>query len=168
MLAPPTFKQSRETEICYSLFRTIRDRSPQLITWNELCDATGKDRDQIANNIHTALRRALNDDGLVIENDRDVGYRLRTDGEINGCGQRAIEHTRRVQRVGLKKMNCADMNRLTPEERATHNVRKSVLELGLLSSRPRTISNVNQMVIRKHNELDEREMVEAIRVALTR
>lgn len=166
MLKRPEFIQSRETQICYDLFREIRTREPPLITWNELCEATGKSRSQIRGAIQTAAKRALNDDGIVIESDHGIGYRLRVDNELMNSGQRAIERSRRIQRVGLKKMNCADMAKLSAEDRATHNVRKSVIELGLLISRPRTISSVNQMVLRKHNELDEQEMLQAVKNAL--
>jgi hypothetical protein len=54
-----------------------------------------------------------------------------------------------------------------PPRDATQH-RKSALELMLMASRPRTIDNVNQMVMRKHNQLDEQEMLVAIKEALSK
>lgn len=168
MLKSPEFKQSRETQIIYDLFREIRLRTPPLITWDELCEATGKTRAQIRGAINTAIRRCRNDDSLVIESDRSIGYRLRPDAEHSVSGQKAHERSRRILTIGKKKMECTDLTRLSADERASHHVHKSVLELALLPSRPRTINNVKQMVIRKHNELDEQEMLQAIRNALSK
>ncbi len=168
MLKPPDFKQSRETQIIYDLFREITTRALALITLSELCEATGKSLPAIRGAIATAIRRVRKDDQLVIESDRGLGYRLRRDAELVISGQRAIDRSRRIQMTGLQKMECADVATLDAESRAAHNVRKSVLELGLLTSRPRTVANVTQMVIRKHNELDQQEMLAAVKEALGR
>lgn len=165
----PDFKQSRESQIIYDLFRNIRNRDPALITWDELLEATGKQRrTQIAGAIMTATRRARKDDQLVIECDRGLGYRLRIDKELSISGQRAIDRSRRIQRTGLQKMDCADISKLDAENKAIHNVRKSVLELGMLTTRPRTVASVTQMVMRKHNQLDEQELLAAAKEALSR
>ncbi len=168
MLKMPEFKQSRETQIIYDLFRAIDTRDPPLVTHSELCEATAKPLRDIRGPIATAIRRCLNDHGLVIESDRGIGYRLRRDHELSGSGQRAVERSRRIQRIGLKKMQSADMSKLDAIERASHCILKSVLEIGLLNSRPRTLSNVKQMVLRKHNELNEEEILAAIKESLTR
>ena len=167
MLKTPDFRQSRDTQIVYDLLRDIASRAPPVITWGELTEATGKHRQQLRGPVATALRNCLNNDGLVIENDRGIGYRLRSDREHSICGRHASDRSRRILRTGLKKMNCTDVARLSVEERMEHNIRKSVLELALMPSRPRTITNVSQMVMRKHNELDEQEMLNAIREALS-
>lgn len=168
MLKPPDFKQSRETQIIADLFADITNLNPQLITLQELTKATGKSLSQIRGAIATAIRWVRKNHSLVIESDRNIGYRLRKDNELTISGQSAIDRSRRVQRVGLQKMECADLSRLTPEEKSAHNVRKSALELMLLASRPRTIANVDQMVTRKHNQLDEHEMLTAIKEALSK
>jgi len=166
MLKPPEFKESRETQIVYDLMRQAIHRDPPLLTWDEICEATGKSRSKLYGAIHTSMKRLRRSDRVVVENDRNIGYRLRHENELSQCGQSAIERTRRLQRTGIEKMDCADLAKLTNEERARHITRKTVLELGLASTRPRTISNIDQMVIRRNNELTGDEMVKAIREAL--
>jgi hypothetical protein len=168
MLKMPEFKQSRETQIIYELFRAIDARDPPLVTHHELCEATGKPLRDIRGFIATAIRRCLNDHAMVIESDRGIGYRLRGDGDLRESGRKAVERSRKIQRVGLRKMQCADESKLDPEQRANHFMLKSVLEIGLLNSRPRTMSNIEQMVRRKHNELNPEEMVAAIKESLSR
>lgn len=162
MLKPPDFKQSRDTRIIIGLFE---DHLP--VTWMELEEATGKSRDQIRGAIGTAVRWMRRNRGIVIENDRSFGFRQRADADMPISAKLATEKGRRIHRVALEKMECVDLPKLTPEQRATHLVHKSVLELGLLMSRPRTIANVNQMVIRSHNELNEKEMLQAIKESLS-
>lgn len=166
MLKPPDFKQSRDTEIIFNIFQDLPSRPDHQGTWHELCEATGKPKHKIVGCVQTAKKRMRRDFGIVVENVRNIGYQVLQDREIANSGQLAIERARRVQSVGLEKMNCVDTKRLNFEERAVYDVRKSVLELTLLASRPRTISNINQMVIRKRNELDQEEMVQAIKDAL--
>jgi hypothetical protein len=80
--------------------------------------------------------------------------------------QKSREHSRRSLKTALEKLECGDVSKLTPEQRAAHEVEKSAIQLGLIATRPRTVSSVKQMVIRKHNELDEQELLEAVKTAL--
>lgn len=167
MLDNPAFKESRETDIIYKLFLTLPEREDPLVTHRELCEATNKALEEIRGNIATAKKRAL-DNGLVIDNDRAIGYRLRKGDEITQAAEKASERARKHVRVGKKKIGCVDPKKLTIEESARYFVVKTVLELQELPARPRTKSNVKQMVVRKHNDLDEQEMLEAIRDALVK
>jgi len=166
MLKPPDFKQSRETQIIYELFRELPNRDDPLITHRELCEATNKRIEDIRGAIATAKNRALNSDGLVIDNDRSIGYRLRKGDQITKIAERGSEKARKIVRTSKKKIGCVDRTKLTVEETARYFVVKTVLELQELPSRPRTKGNVQQMILRKHNELDEQEMLEAIKEAL--
>src|SRR5580692_30606 len=125
MLKLPEFKQSRETQIIYDLFREIGTRQDRLITYSELREATGLSKEKLRGPIHTAIRRALNHDGLVIECDRGIAYRLSGDEETATASvPRAIERARRIHRVGLKKANCVDRSKLTSESRIALDVEK--------------------------------------------
>lgn len=167
MTTQPTFKQSRETEIIFAILKGIASREPQVVTYQEIEAETGKRlNDGLRSNIATAIKRLRKECGLVVECDRGIGYRLRPNHEISKSGQDAIERARRVQRVGLEKLNCADRSRMNQQERVEFDVVKSSIELSLLASRPRTIDNVKQMVMRKSNQLDEQEMMEAAKAAL--
>lgn len=162
MLKKPEFRQSRETQIIYELFCGIDQAGDGLATWRDICAATGKERDELRSAILTATKRMRRDHGLVIENDRDLGYRLRPDNSLVNSGQKALERARRTERIGLEKMNCCELQKLSADEKAAHLVTKSALELGLLVTRPRVRSNLTQMIARKHNELTEFELMEAI------
>jgi hypothetical protein len=167
MSTEPNFTQARETRIILDLFKTIKTRDPQIVTHQDIQRATSKKLDFVRGSIATALKRARKEYGLVIENDRGIGYRLCVDREISTkCGRSAIERGRRIDRIAIEKMNCADKRVLSSEERANHDTTCSVLELRLLASRQRTISSVTQMVMRKHNELDQQELLEAAKAAL--
>lgn len=166
MLKPPEFKRSPETQIIYDIFRDIESREGEPVTYLELCEATGQPKDKIRGAISTARIRVLRDCGIVIHRVVGVGYRQIKGSDVADVAQSVIQHVRRTQSLGLEKLNCVDTRSLSASERATFDVRKSVLELGLLATRPRTISNINQMVIRKSNELDPTEMMQAIRDAL--
>lgn len=166
MLKPPDFKQSRETHIIYELFRELPTRDDPLVTHRELCEATNRHLEEIRGAIATAKNRALNNDGLVIDNDRRIGYRLRKGDQITRAAERGSEKARKIVRTSKKKIDCVDRTKLTVEETARYFVVKTVLELQELPSRPRTKSNVTQTILRKHNELDQQEMLKAIKEAL--
>ena len=169
MSEAPSFKQSRETEIVFDLLKNIGVRNPPLATYQEIEKAAGRKlADGLRSNINTAIKRLRKEAGIVVECDRGIGYRLRPDGELPGTAQKAIERSRRIQRTGLEKLKCADRSALSQEQRVEYDVVKSSIELSLLASRPRTIDNVKQMVIRKSNQLDEGEMMEAAKAALMR
>jgi biotin operon repressor len=162
MLKPPEFRQSREAQIISELFRDIEQKDGGLITWRELCSATGKGRAELKSPIQTAIRRMRKDHGLVIENDRDLGYRLKANNRLVGSGRTALERSRRIEKVGLEKMDCCELAKLSMEEKAEHMVVKSAIQLGLMTKRSRVRSSLTQMVIRKHNALTEQEMLQAI------
>ena len=166
MLDTPAFKQSRETTIIYDIFRGLNDRDNPVVTHRELCEATNKKLEEIRSAIATAKRRALHSDGLVIESDRSIGYRLVKGDDITTVAEKGSEKARKQVRTARKKISHVDHTRLTVEQTARYFVVKTVLELQELPARPRTKSNVEQMIVRKHNELDEQEMLEAIKEAL--
>lgn len=168
MLDTSTFKQSRETKIIANLFKSLPERDDPLVTHRELCEATNKKLNDIRGAIATAQKYVLNNDGLVVENDRSIGYRLAKGAEITKVAERGSEKARNQVRKARKKINTIDTTTLTLEERVGVYVLKSVLELQGLPARPRTRSNVKQMVLRKHNELDEQELLEAIKEGLLR
>jgi biotin operon repressor len=157
----PEFKQSRETQIVYDLLLKA-SQGDGFVSWRELCAATEKGRREIQSAIRTAVIRMRRDHGVVFENDRDMGYRMRVDNQLVNSGQSAIERARRTEKIALEKMGCCEIGKLNPEERAAHLVTKSALELSLLVKRSRVRNNLTQMVIRKHNELDQQELLEAV------
>jgi hypothetical protein len=167
MLKAPEFKQSKTTQLIYEMMVHASQSKIKLVTWIELQDATGKSRDDISGSLQTAMRRMISDHGIVFENERNIGYRVMENHELADVGQRAIQRSRTQQRGGLKKMNCAEIEKLDATERVRYFTRRSVLELGLASSQTRTIKNVDQMVMRKHNELTGEEQLAAIKDALT-
>jgi hypothetical protein len=166
MLKRPDFKKSEITLLICELFEDAATKDPSIVTWRELQQLTNMSRAKLMGSINTARRRMLNDHRLVFENLRDISYGLVPDPEKANIGQRAIERARVQQRQGLKKMNTADVESLTPQERIRHISRATVLEICLASSKPRTINAVDQMVLRKHNSLSNEEQIEAIREAL--
>lgn len=168
MLQVPEFKQSRETRIIYRLFQERIPEPPHLATIMEIEEAAGKPINKLRGPIATALKRLLKDDRIVAESDRGIGYRLRKDNELADSGHKSIVRARRIQETGLKKMNCVNDRLLSSEEKAIHNIKKSVLKLSLVPSEPRKVSILKQMVMRKHNELDEEEMLKAIVDALSK
>jgi hypothetical protein len=168
MLKVPDFKQSPETQIIHDLFRALPLRDPPLITFRELCEATGKSRAEIRGAIATALGRALSVDRLVIDNEHNVGYRLRPNAEIPASSQNNIARARRATRKAQKKLSVAEPEKMPGPERIDFYVQSSLVEMTLMSTRPRTVSNVRQMALRKQNELSNDEMLDAIKQALAR
>jgi hypothetical protein len=162
----PDFHQSRSTEIIYNLIKNISERADRFIPWSELTTATEKTRDEIRGSLGTAIKRCRRNDGIVIEVDRKLGVRLVENGNLPKSGMKAVERARRTQKVGLEKVNCADISKLNMEQKAEYNVTRTVLELGLQASRPRTIENVKKMVIRQNNYLDVEHMLQATKEAL--
>jgi hypothetical protein len=166
MLKPPSFKQSRDTQIIYGLFREINQRKDPVVTWNEICEATGKRKQRLSGAVATAIKRSRRDDGIVVESDRGIGYRLRKDAELNQSGSKAIERSRTISRVGLEKLKCGDREQMNVEQRAEFDVNKTVLEMNVMTTNSRIRSSTKQMVMRKHNELNEQEQLQAIADAL--
>jgi DNA-binding winged helix-turn-helix (wHTH) protein len=100
----PTFKQGRDTAIILNLLSTIKERPNQFISWPELLSATNKrQRADVRQPLARAIIRARRDLGLVIENDRDRGYRLRPDSEMAESGNGHIRRARKRLRPALRK-----------------------------------------------------------------
>ena len=166
MPRPPDFKQSALTQQVYEMFVHASNADPPVVTWDLLTERTGLPRTALYSTIQTVLRRMVSDQGVVFENEANFGYRVVPDDGLAEVGQKSIERARRQQRTGVRKMDCADMSNLTPEQRVRHITRKTVLELGLAASRPKSIKSVEQSVNRRHNQLTPEEQIAAIREAL--
>jgi hypothetical protein len=166
MLHPLAFKQSRDVLVIYDLFKNIEHLPGKIVTWNELTAATGKTRVQISWAIAIAIRRCREEFSLIIENDRGIGYRLRSDTELETPGYKRIRHLRRHSRVTQKILGCANRVKMTVEQRTSVDTLRSVAGIVEAATNPRTIKQTTQMVIRKSNELTELEQLEAIADAL--
>jgi hypothetical protein len=166
MLNMPIPKQSKVTYAAYELLKEAPSRHDKTVVYSEFVDAAGKPISRIRGNICTAIKWARKTDGIVFENLIGVGYRVAKDADIAPIAQKGRERARRGLKASNEKLDCVDVKSLTPEQRASHDVEKSATELALLATRPRTVSNVKQMSIRKHNALDEQELLEAVKSAL--
>jgi hypothetical protein len=166
LMIAPIAKQSKTTYAIYELLKKASDREDKTVVYSELVEEAGKPIRCIRGNIYTAANWLRRTDKLVLENLTGVGYRIAKDADHAPIAQKGREQARRRLKVVNEKLDCTNAKVLTPEQRASHAVEKSSVELALLATRPRTISNIKQMSIRKNNALDEQELLEAVKAAL--
>ena len=82
--------------------------------------AAGKSRHELAGAIGTARRRMVRDHGVEFVNVRGVGYRALADAGHADAGQRDISRVGRITRRRRKRMELADVTRLSADERVLH------------------------------------------------
>jgi hypothetical protein len=167
MLAKPEFEEGKTTKICRELFLQREADGSAFVSLFEIKEAIGENSVPYGA-LMTAIRRLRKENSQNWENDRGLGYRLRSSEESAESGKRHRERARKQFRTGLEKLKTADIAKMSVSARTKSILEQTVCELGLAATAPRTINNVSQRVERQHNELTAQQMVDALKESLTR
>lgn len=117
-----------ETELLIKYLQTAE--IGQVFTYAEMKDACKEDV-QIRNTILQTARRTLMKPPfrMVFGTIAGVGIKRLSDEEIPDVGEAAVERSRRAARQGFKKINCADLAKMTPETKVKAITTKTILGL---------------------------------------
>jgi hypothetical protein len=162
------FKITPVTQIIIDLMAGRMSEEDSLITYSELEQATGRALSEIRPSIYTARRRILNDHSKWFGCDRRLGYRVVDDENLPECGKANRSKARNMYRDTLKILAIADPAKQSVEARRRTLLERSVAELGMAATAPRSIARIEQEVSRAHNQLSLEQQVAAIKDALTR
>ena len=117
-----------ETELLIKFLSTAE--IGQVFTYQELNEAC-KDDVQSRNTILATARRTIlkTPYRMVFGTIAGIGIKRLSDEEIPDQGEHAARRSYRAARNGIKKMDCADMAKMTPETKVRHITIKTVLGL---------------------------------------
>lgn len=129
---PPTIGRAlAETELLIAFLSTAT--IGQVITYAEL-NAACKDDVQLRSTILNTARRVLAKPPhrMVFGTIVGVGIKRLSDDEIPDESDRCVKRARRIAKSGLTKLSCADLAKMSPENKIRAITSKTVL--GLFSS----------------------------------
>lgn len=147
--APTIGRMLAETELLINHLKTAE--IGQVFTYAEL-NAIAKDDVQQRNTILQTARRALMKPphAMVFGTISGVGIKRLSDEEIPDEGASAAKRSHNVAKRGMRKMNCADIAKMTPETKIKHITTRTIL--GLLSgSASRKTRNIAEQSARTCN-----------------
>ena len=126
--APIIGRTLAETELLIEFLKPAE--IGQVFTYQQL-NAACKDDVQIRSTILNTARRNLlkPPHRMVFGTITGVGIKRLSDEEIPDVGAHAVKRSRRIAKVGIKKMGCADVLKMAPETKVKHITTMTVLGL---------------------------------------
>jgi hypothetical protein len=154
----PTFLVSSDTKFIAAALAKVRPG--ETITYEELDKAIGRSvRSYARGSLSTALRQQVSD-GRVFEVEKNVGYRLVTDSEIIRTQYvKNSAHVRRAARKTVKRIQAANFDALTKDEKTAHNTQISMLGALHQMTTPKAELAVQKEVQRRSAELPVGEVL---------
>jgi hypothetical protein len=161
------FKITPVTQIIIDLMTARMNDENSLITYIELEQATGLPMSEIRSHFYSARRKVRNDHGKWFHCDRLHGYRAVDDENLPECAKVNRGKARNLHRENIKILGIADPAKQSAEARRRTMVERSVAELAMAATAPRSIARIEQMVARAHNRLSLEQQIAAIKDALS-
>lgn len=94
-------------------------------TYEEITKCVGRSKESSRGIISAAMRRQLNK-GRVWEAVRGLGYKLCDDSTIVTVAKGGLRSIHRKASKSMKKLKCATYDKLTPDEKVSHNTSASI------------------------------------------
>lgn len=165
---PKPFLKAHETQVIIDLMVSRLPDKDAFVTYRELEQVTGRSLARIRGNISSACKFVLDEHGKHFRCDRGFGYRLCPDEELPDCGKERRKKARTQFRKSLKIMAVANPTKQSRGAFLRTVQERTIAELGMATTAPRTIDRAEQMVARSQNELTLEEQVQLIKDSLER
>jgi hypothetical protein len=163
-MTAPNWELGPDSKAVLSLFEASLAGNRQ-VTFAAVEAAAGKSRHELAGAIGTARRRMVRDHGVEFINVRGVGYRALADAGQADAGQRDISRVGRITRRRRKRMELADVTKLSADERVLHYGTSAQLALIGDAASLRATKKVDDIVKGTHN-LSVEEQRKSIEIML--
>ena len=135
------------------------------ITYATLSAAIGRDVQTRARHIlNAAVRRVLRNNQIVFAAVFGKGLKRLSNDGVLGVGQEAIVAIGRKSRRTVKKLACADFDKLKPAERTQHNV--LVSQFGMLAHITSSTTQKKLEAHAGHEKLPVAKMLAAVKESL--
>jgi hypothetical protein len=155
------------TQTIIDLMASRMNDEDTLITYAELEQMTDKPLLVIRHFIYTARKHIRDDHGKWFDCYRGIGFRVVPDEDLPNCGKANRSRARNLHRETIKTLAIADPTKQSAEARRHTMLERSVAELGMAATAPRSIARIEQEVARAHNQLSLEQQVAAIKDALS-
>lgn len=150
--AKPTFELSIDTRMCADALK--QGAAGETVTFATIGAALGRKVDGGDSTVQSALRHLMNEDGIVFESVRGIGYKRLKDVDIVGTVERDRGKMRRHAKRVVKRLLCvADFDAMPNEAKIKHNAAlsgfgaiASILKTGNMKKLEQSVERASQQL----------------------
>ena len=117
-----------------------------VLTYEAMSTAIGRDVLGQRRSIRTAINFCISEQRIVFAVVTGVGYRRLNDSEAVATGESCIKRIRRAATRGIKRVACADYEKLNDSEKIKHNVNTTLLAMVSESTSHSSVKRIEKAV----------------------